>query len=92
MSITPLLVVEFTGLTICLTVLHNVLGYIARIEGLGLPLEIHRATAYHGCLQYAGRLRWFLHLELHQLLIVAVEIGGTTEIWTTIGGIHCAYL
>lgn len=79
-------------LTICLAVLHYVLGHVARAERLGLPFEIHGATADHGRLQHTGRLWWLLHLQLHQLLVVAIEIAGAAEVRPAVRRVHCAYL
>lgn len=82
----------YFALTVHFLELHNIFGDIRGVHCFRLPFQIHRTAGNHGRFQNSGWLRWLLHLQLHQLLIIAIQIAGATKIWSTIAGIHHPYL
>lgn len=71
-------------LTFQFSVLNDELEDLVGVTSFVLPLQFHRTTADHNSLNPLRWPGWFLHLKLHQLLLITVQVAGLTKIWTTI--------
>lgn len=74
--------------TIVFHIFDQIFCHFSRIARFRLPLQIDWTGCHQDGCQHCRWLRWFLHLQLYQLLIVTVWIGCLTEIRSTVTAVH----